>query len=387
MKVKLNGRVCSNDTAAIYRRWGYQGLCCPADVDKAIDECPVGEELVFEINSGGGSAYSGIEMFTLVRQCKLHTVAEVQSIAGSAMSIFIAGCDEVRISPAANVMIHRSGTYAKGNAQVMGETKQMLDTIDESALNAYEEKVGGKTSREDLQKMMVNETFMTAQRAIEVGLADSILEGGGERANPDLAVASMGGFPGDGKAFLFAELPAVEDLLRMEAEMRKDGDGVDAGQGETLNTAPAKPGVQNMKHEKRSEEGMEFENVEQLEEKYPELTAQLRREAAEAAAKNERERIGGIDAVAMPGFEKIIADAKADPEQNAGTVAMAIVKAQKEQGEKFLTGRKVDAGEANKVPAAQAEEPAGKEEKEDKTEAEAAKAAVAAVFGTKKEEK
>ena len=132
---------------------------------------------------------------------------------------------------------------------------------------------------------------------------------------------------------------------------------------------------------------MEFENVEQLEEKYPELTAQLRREAAEAAAKNERERIGGIDAVAMPGFEEIIAAAKADPEQNAGTVAMAIVKAQKEQGEKFLTDRKADAGEANKVPAAQAEEPAGKEGKEDKTEAEAAKAAVAAVFGEKKEEK
>lgn len=398
MKVKLNGRVCSNGTAALYRRWGHQDLCCPADVDKAIAECPVGEELVFEVNSGGGSAYAGIEMFTLVRQCKLHTVAEVQSIAGSAMSVFLAGCDEVRISPAANVMIHRAGAHAEGNAQVMGETKQMLDTIDEGILNAYEEKVNGKTSREDLQKMMESETFMTAQRAIEVGFADSILEGGGERANPALAVASMGGEPGDGSTFLFAELPAVEDLLRMEEEMKKKlegGEAValeganDAGQGkEPLNIAPAGPGVQDMKNEKRSEEGMEeIENVEQMEEKYPELTAQIRQEAAEQAAKAERERIEGIDAVAMEGFEEIITEAKADPKQNAGTVALAIVKAQKEQGEKFLSGRKSDAAEANKVPAAEAVEPPEKEEKEAEDESEAAKAAVAAVFGTKKEEK
>lgn len=122
---------------------------------------------------------------------------------------------------------------------------------------------------------------------------------------------------------------------------------------------------------------MDIETKEQLAEKYPELTAQIAREAAEAAAKAERERIAGIDAMAMPGFEEIISKAKGDPAQNAGTVAQAMILAQKKGGGAYLEQVKqdADASKVNEVPAASSEAGAAGSAEEETVE-QAAKAAV-----------
>ena len=118
---------------------------------------------------------------------------------------------------------------------------------------------------------------------------------------------------------------------------------------------------------------MEFETKEQLAEQFPELTAQIAQEAARA----ERERIAGIDALAMPGFEELIRKAKEDPAQNAGTVAQAIVMAQKQSGAEALEKLRQDAKDSNvnQVPAASSESGADGGSEEESVE-QAAKAAV-----------
>ena len=366
MRVKLCGSVMGNNYARLYRMFGFE-VCCPKDVRDAIESCPEDEELVFEINSGGGSAYTGFEMYSLIRGHK-NTVAEVQSIAASAASVFMAGCSTVKMSPVAQVMIHRASTYASGNSRDMKEAKQMLDTIDESILTAYVEKAGGKTDKADFAKMMRNETFMTAQEAIDCGLADEIMEAAESEASAEELIASAAA------SAAVDSLPPIEDLLRMAQALEKTGeepDGPEAaaefaklvnGATDSLNNDTLKGGVQNTKT--RSESNMDqIENKEQLEQQYPELTAQIKQEAAEAAAKEaaekERNRIAGIDALAMSGFEDIIAAAKADPTKDAGSVAQEMILAQKKQGENHLARSKNDAeaSGANSVPAASA--PAG----------------------------
>lgn len=364
MRVKLCGNVMGNNYARLYRMFGFE-VCCPKDVRDAIESCPEGEELVFEINSGGGSVYTGFEMFTLIRGHK-NTVAEVQSIAASAASVFMAGCGTVRMSPVAQVMIHRASTYAAGNSRDMKEAKQMLDTIDESILSAYVEKSGGKTDKAEFAKMMRNETFMTAQEAIECGLADEIMEAAesGTPAEALIKTAAAASAAAD-------NLPPIEDLVRLaealggtgaeseEQEAKADASAALAQLESTLNNDTLQGGVQNTST--RSESSMDqIENKEQLEQQYPELTAQIKQEAAEAAAKEaaekERKRIEEIDALAMDGFEDIIKAAKADPEKNAGTVAQEMILAQKKQGENHLEQVKKEAAEsgANAVPAAAA---------------------------------
>lgn len=121
----------------------------------------------------------------------------------------------------------------------------------------------------------------------------------------------------------------------------------------------------------------EIKTKEQLAEKFPELTAQIAKEAADAAARAERERIAGIDALAMPGFEEIIRKAKEDPAQNAGTVAQEMILAQKKSGSAYLNQMQQDArnSRVNDVPAASNETGAGTGGGEETVE-QAAKAAV-----------
>lgn len=351
MRIKLTGQVMDNDRASIYRRWGFDDVCCPGDLRDALRNCGENEKLELEINSGGGSVYQGFEMYSILRTHKGETVAEVQGIAGSAMSVVAAGCKTVFMSPVGNIMIHRASIRAGGNSGVMKQAKQMLDTIDESILNAYVGKAGDKCSRERFRAMMERETFMTAQEAVDCGLADGVLENGSGGADPALAVAS---------AYPWActlGLPSVEDLLRLE---------------QTANHAA--PGEEGQNNNGRREQNMDFENIktaEDLKKAFPELAAKLEqaardtagseveaaaKAAAEEATKAERERIAGIDALTVPGFEDIIAKAKAEG-RTPGETAMQIIAAQKTQGLTWLAQMEQDVkgSNVNAVPAAGSE--------------------------------
>lgn len=50
----------------------------------------------------------------------------------------------------------------------------MLSEVKESIINAYEIKTG--LSRNKISKLMDNETWMDARKAVELGFADSILK-------------------------------------------------------------------------------------------------------------------------------------------------------------------------------------------------------------------
>ena len=83
---------------------------------------------------------------------------------------------------------------------------------------------------------------------------------------------------------------------------------------------------------------MEITNVEQLEQKYPELVKQVRDNATAA----ERARIKAIEDLALTGYESIVDAAKFEKPETAADVAVKIIAAQKKQGEAFLGSREQD---------------------------------------------
>ena len=64
-------------------------------------------------------------------------------------------------------------TVAIGDSEEMQKAIAMLDEVKESIINAYELKTG--MSRAKLAHLMDAETWMNAQKAIELGFADGIL--------------------------------------------------------------------------------------------------------------------------------------------------------------------------------------------------------------------
>ena len=174
MRVKVTGEIVKSDDKWIYD-WFELENTAPSDIRRALEDLPEGEDLVLEINSGGGVVMAGFEIYSLLRQSGRRVVAEVQSYAASAASTILQGCTVRRMSPVGQVMIHNPSCGVRGNAEALGQAAQMLEAGKESILNAYELRSGGKCSRAELSRLMDEERWMSAQEAVERGLADEIV--------------------------------------------------------------------------------------------------------------------------------------------------------------------------------------------------------------------
>lgn len=247
MRLRIGGLICDNDTADLYRYFGYNDVCCPADVRKALDDLPEGEELTLEINSGGGYVSAGFEVYSLLRGAKCPTVAEVQSFAASAASTIAVGCRTVLMSPVGQIMIHDPAICTCGNERDHRESVQMLHSMKESILNGYEAKCGGKCSREKLCELMDSETWLDARNAVELGLADGLIDYGEDAALVmNAAAAGMQGAAG------MCALPSVAELReRKRAEDAGREDPKEEAETPETNSEPAAGAAENNDQWKR----------------------------------------------------------------------------------------------------------------------------------------
>lgn len=193
MRLTMNGIVAADDDVDIYAWFGYSAFS-PRALRDALDALPEGEDLVLEINSPGGSVDAGSEIYSILRSSSAHTVAEIQSLAASAASYMAMGADEVVISPAAQMMIHLPSCCTQGDRNDHMRSVGMLDATREAILNTYELHAKGKSDRAELRRMMNAETWLSAQEAVDHGLADRIL-GEEDKGAGHSALAAAYGLP------------------------------------------------------------------------------------------------------------------------------------------------------------------------------------------------
>lgn len=99
-----------------------------------------------------------------------------------------------------------------------------------------------------------------------------------------------------------------------------------------------------------------IKTVDDLRKAYPALVDQIEQAAAEAATNAERERIKGIEDVALPGSEELTAEAKFTKPLSVSDFAVALVKGAKTKGAAFLDAMREDgeesgAGDVGNTPA------------------------------------
>ena len=170
MVLKINGDIVGNDSKEIYDWLGFE-CSTPGDVQKALAELPKGDRLQVKINSGGGEIMAGQEMYSMLRN-RNDVDIEVESMAASAASV-IAMAGHSTISPVGILMIHCvSAWYVSGNHQDMEKMAETLRTYDEALANAYAVKTG--RPKDEILKLMNEETWLTAERAVELGFVDAI---------------------------------------------------------------------------------------------------------------------------------------------------------------------------------------------------------------------
>lgn len=137
------------------------------------------------INSPGGDCVAASQIYTMLMDYKGSVTVKIDGIAASAASVISMAGTKVLMSPTAMMMIHNPLTVAIGDSAEMQKTIAMLDEVKESIINAYEIKTG--QSRTKLSHLMDAETWMNANKAIEYGFADGVLED--EKKSPEAVIS------------------------------------------------------------------------------------------------------------------------------------------------------------------------------------------------------
>lgn len=158
------------------------------------------------INSPGGDCVAAAQIYNMLREYEGNVTVKIDGIAASAASVIAMAGDKVLMSPVSMMMIHNPMTIAFGDSGEMQKAIDMLKSVKDSIINAYEIKTG--LSRTKLAHLMDAETWMDAGKAVELGFADKIIKRNG--AVEDLEIPQV--------TMLYSKAAVVNSLMDKIAE-------------------------------------------------------------------------------------------------------------------------------------------------------------------------
>lgn len=258
VELRIDGDIVDDSDVWLYE-WIGKTCTSPNAFREALNAYK-GMNINVWIDSFGGSVFAATGIYNALveheRQGGTVTTIGDGKVMSAATVIFMAG-HKRQVTKGCVFMIHNPLTSVGGYAEDLRKTADILDTVKESIINAYEST--GK-SREELSDMMDAETYMDANQTVQEGFATEILQVS-EKAAED-----------NGQVRAFARNAIV---------------------------AYAKTDVTNLQKIIKGENGnmekkVEIKNVADLKNQYTDLCEQIKDDAIKA----ERSRMQALDALA-----------------------------------------------------------------------------------------
>lgn len=212
MNFRFGGTLMDDEWAEIMRWWGYTDNVCPSDIRNLLEKAG-GEEVILEVNCDGGDLMVGTEITPLLRDYSGRVVAHIQSRSASAATVAMMGADEITAEDTALICVHNPTTYARGEQRDLQGAADTLEACKEVILNAYMGRA--KVSREEISALMDRDIFITAEKAVEYGLVDSI-----KKRETERIVAGTGGVH-------FPTEKMISDWKAMKAREREEADSTE----------------------------------------------------------------------------------------------------------------------------------------------------------------
>lgn len=171
MKISIRGPIVSSNQHRFYQWYGMEATS-PKSVADALAKGN-GERAEVEINSGGGEIFAASEIYTELRNYAGGVHIRIVGLAASAASI-IAMAGESEMTPTGMMMIHNVQSSADGDYRQMEHTAGVLRDANHAIISAYVAKTGRPEA--EIAAMMDAETWVTADRAVELGLVDRVMQ-------------------------------------------------------------------------------------------------------------------------------------------------------------------------------------------------------------------
>lgn len=295
----------------------------------AEDLAALGEvrNITVRINSGGGDVFAAQTIGNLLEQHAATVTARIDGVCASAVTIVASHCDKVIAANDSTYMVHPVSMYCGyANAADLQKYLEALATIKENIISLYAKKTG--RTKDEVTAWMDAESWWTGPQAKENGFVDELTD---EKSG--VAYENRGGVLFVNSVSMGAKFDKAPEFVRNR--VKRVVDNQPAGQPEKQQE------VQDMGPKDS------IKTVDDLRKAYPTLVDQIEQvaaaTAAEAATKDERERIQSIEDMALPGSEKLAAEAKFTKPMSAADFAEAMVKNAKTQGATYLAQVQKDA--------------------------------------------
>jgi ATP-dependent protease ClpP protease subunit len=185
--------------------------------------------VIAAFNSIGGDLFDGLAMHNALSRLGERCTGRIDALAASAASVAVCGAHRVVIASNAMLMIHNPWTYAAGDAEDFRKVADVLDQTMEAIIAAYKAKAPD-IDEVELRRLVAAETWLTANEAVALGLADEV--GDGVKVKACL---------GQGAVLQRYQHAPAELLAQLDAPEEPDPDN------EPENTPPTPPVVDSTK--------------------------------------------------------------------------------------------------------------------------------------------
>ncbi|RDS89440.1 head maturation protease, ClpP-related [Pseudomonas fluorescens] len=132
--------------------------------------------VIVAFNSIGGDLFDGLAIHNALSRLGERCTGRIDALAASAASVAVCGAHRVVIAANAMLMIHNPYTFTGGDAEDFRRVADVLDQTLEAIIAAYKAKAPGIDEAE-LRRMVNAETWLTANEAVALGLADEVGDG------------------------------------------------------------------------------------------------------------------------------------------------------------------------------------------------------------------
>lgn len=157
-------------------KW-YNDDVTPNTIKNSLNEMGNVGTLNLRINSYGGSCVAGNAIVNLIDNYKRKTGAKIHAyidgIAASMGSGITMAADYIFMAENAIFMVHKPFSIAVGNADDMEKEKEILDKVEDTLVANYMRHFNG--TEEEMRQLMADETWLTADEALEYGLCDEVV--------------------------------------------------------------------------------------------------------------------------------------------------------------------------------------------------------------------
>lgn len=312
------------------------------------------KSITVRINSGGGDVFAAQAIGNLLEQNAAEVIAKIDGLCASAATIIACHCSKVVAANDSTYMIHpvKMGLFGYADAVTLQQYIDALAAIRENIVSLYAKKTG--RDKDEVAAQMDATSWWTGAEAKENGFVDELID-----EEEETVTENRGGF-------LFVNSVETHIPFNEAPKFIQSTTAAAPAAGSFVNkpnpdSEPERPtNHKEVLH-------MEIKTVDDLRKAYPELVGEVEAAAAEAAARDERQRIKDIDEMALKGNESFANEAKYVKPMSAADFAVQSVKnakaAEAEQKQAYLDGVRKDA--ANSGMDSVNHEPAVNEQQDD----------------------